>query len=274
MPPSSPPHVHALIATVPRMDLLLGRALPSIARQTRPPASVFIVSDKTDISPPDAGLIRKELRGIPVHFLRNRTSPGAAGTWNTGILDIARHDADCYVAILDDDDEWDPDHLEACAAALGTVNPADAVISGLRGRHAAGEILRVPPVSLTVDDFLVGNPGWQGSNTFIRLGTLLKAGLFTDGLASCNDRDLAIRVLSLLGVRMAFTGRFTATWHLGSSPDQLSLHGNEQKRAGLARFLQLHGHRMNSGARNAFFERAYKLFGFSESEILSVHGKQ
>lgn len=41
--------------------------------------------------------------------------------------------------------------------------------------------------------FLVGNPHVQGSNLFLRLGSLLEAGSFDEALQSCTDRDLCIR---------------------------------------------------------------------------------
>ena len=44
--------------------------------------------------------------GVPIHLLRNRRTPGAAGAWNSGLDHLARHVADpdkVYVAFLDDD---------------------------------------------------------------------------------------------------------------------------------------------------------------------------
>ena len=56
------------------------------------------------------------------------------------------------------------------------------------------EPLRViPPRSLRPSDFLVGNPGIQGSNLVCRLSALLEAGLFDESLPSCTDRGLCNR---------------------------------------------------------------------------------
>lgn len=261
-----------LIATLPTRDSLTRVAAPSVANQTRPLDALVIVSDNAT-SP--AGVVQalgNSMPCVPVHWLRNTRTPGAANTWNTGIGHIAHYWPEAYVAILDDDDQWDSDHLKACEDAARTAGWPDVVVSGLRMRINGEEIPRDPPLSLCIEEFLIGNPGWQGSNTFIRLNTLIEAGLFTEGLRSCNDRDLAIRVLSLPTSRFAFTGRHTASWNLDTGRTSLSSRGGEAKRAGLAQFVALHGHRMNEGVRRRFFERAEKLFGWSEDAILAGSG--
>lgn len=48
-------------------------------------------------------------------------------------------------------------------------------------------LLMTLPEQLSEIDFLKGNPGIGGSNTFIRLKTLLKAGCFDESLHSSVD---------------------------------------------------------------------------------------
>lgn len=144
----------------------------------------------------------------------------------------------------------------------------DVVISGLRMNSEGTLFSRAAPLTLNVDDFLVGNPGWQGSNTFAKINTLLTAGGFTDGLTSCNDRDLAIRVLSLPDLRISFTGRFTSTWNFNASPDSLSQAG-PHKREALRKFLALHCHRMSAEVRQRFLKRCLELFDVSEVDIIT-----
>lgn len=261
-----------LIATLPTRDTLTRVAVPSIANQTRQLDALVIVIDNATLPASLTQALRNLMSCIPVHLLTNTRAQGAANTWNTGIEYIAQHWSEAYVAILDDDDQWDSDHLKVCETVARTAGWPDVVVSGLRMRIDADEVPRAPLLSLCVDDFLSGNPGWQGSNTFIRLNTLIEAGCFTEGLRSCNDRDLAIRVLSLNGSRFAFTGRHTASWNLDSFRSSLSSRRGEAKRAGLAKFYALHGHRMNEAIRRRFFERADQLFGWSEDEILAGTG--
>lgn len=261
-----------LIATLPTRDSLTKVAVPSIANQARPLDALVIVIDNATLPVSVVPVLRDLMSCISVHLLSNTRAQGAANTWNTGIEHIAQHWSEAYVAILDDDDHWDSDHLKICENAARTAGWPDVVVSGLRMRIDGEEVPRKPPLSLCVEDFLSGNPGWQGSNTFIRLNTLIEAGRFTEGLRSCNDRDLAIRVLSLNGSRFAFTGRHTASWNLDSGRCSLSSRRGEAKRAGVAQFFALHGHRMNDAVRRHFFERAERLFGWSEDEILAGTG--
>lgn len=145
---------------------------------------------------------------------------GVAGVWNTGFSYLQSIYSSCYVAIIDDDDFWEPNHLFECErmSASGT---ADVVLSGIRVSRS-GEVVGVNiPVSITVDDFLIGNPGWQGSNTFIRLDKALEVGGFTNGMVSCNDRDFTIRVLDT-SPNITFTEKATVTWNICHRPDALS----------------------------------------------------
>lgn len=261
-----------LIATLPTRDTLLRVAIPSIANQVRQLDTLVIVSDNFAMPASVVQTLRRLMPHTAVHLLSNVKALGAANTWNTGIDYIAAHWPKAYVAILDDDDQWDPEHLSICEDATRSAGSPDVVVSGLRMLIDGAEVPRDPPLSFSVEDFLTGNPGWQGSNTFIRLTTLLAAGCFTEGLKSCNDRDLAIRVLSLPDPKLVFTGSHTASWNLDTDRSSLSSRKSEAKRIGLAQFLALHGHRMNEAVRHRFFERAENLFGWSEQEIQAEVG--
>jgi hypothetical protein len=110
------------------------------------------------------------------------------------------------VALLDDDDEWTATIWRLASPARLNERPfAEVVISGLRIVRGGIEIPRQPLAGVRVEDFLVGNPGWQGSNTFVTLDLFQRIGGFTVGLRSANDRDLAVRILDQPDVRIAFT---------------------------------------------------------------------
>ena len=259
--------VIGLIATWPRIAHLRSSAIPSIARQIRMPDALVLVSDRSKLPDADVLSLQAALPQPEICTLFNTRMAGVAGAWNTGLHYISERWPGAYVAILDDDDAWDDDHLSACLDAAARNGWPDVVVSGLRMQHAGKVIYRPPPEALCAEDFLVGNPGWQGSNTFAAIGTLLAAGGFTDGLTSCNDRDLAIRILSLSNVCVCYTGRFTATWNFNASSDNLSRPG-PQKRAALRHFLAIHGHRMNGNTRGRFLQRCADLFGIVEEELV------
>lgn len=254
--------IATIIATRPRVERLINMSLPSVARQRRVPDIVLLVPDSSGLPEEDRRLCQETLAGIPLLVLPSVQGAGLAAALNSGLRELSRSGCADYVALLDDDDEWDCDHLEVCQSAALRCQPhADAVISGLRIVRGGVEISRQPLAAVRVEDFLVGNPGWQGSNTFAALDLFQRVGGFTSGLRSANDRDLAIRVLDSPGVRIEFTQRMTATWHIDSQPDAISRHGSEDKQLGLRKFHEMYGHRMTESQRKRAVERARQLFG-------------
>lgn len=256
-----------LIATKDRLPHLLERSLPSVSRQERPPQALIIVNDGPTFTTELVRQITDLLFPIPVVILTNACSPGAAGAWNTGLHHLQSRDYDGYVAILDDDDSWDADHI-ACNLNTAQQTGAHLVVSGLR-HLVKGEIRpRDLPMRLTADDFLRGNPGLQGSNTFVGAHALHHAGYFTDGLLSLNDRDLAVRLLRLPELQIAYTGKWTANWHHGDAPDTLSTPRSTAKISGLQMFWEMHGSKMSPHTEAHYFDRAWRFFGVSRREIV------
>lgn len=259
--------VAALIATRDREALLLGRSVPSVLRQSLKP-NVLVVVDDGQL-PENAGeelRVQAAAHGVPLRLVPNRRARGAAGAWNTGLAHLAELGHDGFVAILDDDDTWDADHLEA---NVTNAHGANIVVSGLRMRVRGEEIPRALIEHLDERAFLTGNPGWQGSNTFVDLALLLAVGGFRQGLASLNDRDLAIRLLRHPSARWRVTGRWTATWNV-DTPGNLSTPGSAAKRSGLRAFWRLYGSEMTFDERTAYFERAERLFAFAEADITAT----
>ncbi|EGQ8946933.1 MULTISPECIES: glycosyltransferase [Vibrio] len=259
--------VITLIATTPRLPLLTKQALPSIASQIRPPEAVVLVSDTRPITQEEQKRLQSELKSIPLHILNNSRSPGAAGSWNTGIDFIHKHIPDSYIAIIDDDDIWHPEHLSSCIAASNS-GKADIILSGINVNINDKTVQTLIPNDISQRDFLIGNPGWQGSNTFIKSKLAVKVDGFTDGLISGNDRDFAIRILESNSVDIGYTNQATVDWICNQSPDALSAPGSAQKLRGSAQFLKLHGNKMSQQEMDIYFQRANKLFALSKSVIL------
>lgn len=263
--------VIVLIATRPDVDVVLKFALPSVLLQKRRPDSIVIVSDSRPMTPLEQYQIKSQAKDIPLFILNNTRLKGAPGTWNTGIVFIHEKFGNCYTAILDDDDRWAITHLFLCEQIGDRLN-ADVVLSGINTVVDNHVITQSIPLDITINDFLVGNPGWQGSNTFVRNGLLKLVG-FTDGLVSSNDKDLAIRVLSNPLINIAYTGCATVDWTCNASSGALSAKGSVQKLKGCAQFLKLHGHRMNERQEAQYFERMVQLFDLSKTDILSEYSR-
>ncbi|NOJ77648.1 glycosyltransferase family 2 protein [Myxococcus xanthus] len=260
------PECTALVATHNRWDLLVGRALPSIRRQTRAVREVVVVNDGATFDAEKQAALRLLRHPLPLVIFDNRRAPGAAGAWNTGLEHLLALSQDGFVALLDDDDTWEASHIEDNLRAAERER-ADIVVSGLRLVMDGHERERPLPERLLPGDFLVGNPGWQGSNTFVshRLWATVRG--FRDGLRSLNDRDLAIRMLRVPGSRVAYTGRWTATWYLSTQGDALSSPRSPAKISGLRWFWRIYGGEMSPVQAEAFLSRAENLFGVHRTEI-------
>lgn len=255
---------HQLVALIPtrKRPVLLERALKSVYAQPRSADRVVIVVDSQD--PADTQevaelLARFEAGGHRYELLSNRRTPGLSGALNSGLDHVVRSAADAtrtWVAFLDDDDEWTPDHLSACERHLPDVVQVLAAPFGrIEGR---GKVI-FPPSGLTSDDFLVGNPGIQGSNLVARLDTLLQAGGFDESLVSCTDRDLCIR-LADLGASYRATAAVTVLHHADMARDRLSTPGSAAKQQGLSAFWRKYHTRMSPSQKEAFEARARELF--------------
>lgn len=253
-----------LVASRNRGLLLRQRTLPSILCQAVSPNAVVLVNDGA----PHSRALQDNLDDLAsrtdLKLLVNVRTPGVAGAWNTGLHWLRTQGFDGFVALLDDDDTWDLQHLEMNLRAASAAGAAFAV-SGLR-LHRDGRLEPRPLLSrLVAADFLVGNPGWQGSNTFVRMAALEAVGGFDEQLPSMHDRDLAIRLLRQPGVSGVLVPEWTATWYLGT-PGCLTAR-SEGKLIALQRFLAKHGALMSLEERAAYFERAHRMFGFTPAEI-------
>jgi hypothetical protein len=258
------PFAIALVATRDRPGLL-PRALASIAAQIRPPDAVILVEDRAEITTASRRIIADCTFPASVDriLLGNRRTPGAAGAWNSGIDEAARRFAPAhsiYVAILDDDDWWDPQHLASCLR-LAIARDLDVVAARIvryDDAHPDGRV-QEPPLAITADDALVRNPHIQGSSLCARLSTLLEAGMFDESLRSTTDRDLLVR-LADLDAAYAPVPRATVHHDARGERPRLSTAGSTAKSEGLARFWSKHHLRMCDEQRDTFRRRAGELF--------------
>ena len=76
--------------------------------------------------------------GVQVIYLENRRNPGASGAWNTALHEIGRIAPSAFVAILDDDDMWEPDYLERCEKEAQARN-LDMVAAGIVYNHSGDQ---------------------------------------------------------------------------------------------------------------------------------------
>ena len=257
-----------MVTTHQRDRLLLNRALPSILAQTFPASKIIVIEDQVKYAGeggkprPLAKQLDKAAPGAT--YLLNRRTRGLAGTLNTGLDHLARTHPDpasVFVALLDDDDAWMPDHLAAVNECL--CQGAEVVATPFLRVESCREALAIhPPDSITTEMFQERSPGIQGSNLAVRLDILLEAGGFNEALPSCTDRDLMIRLSRRPNLRFARSEIPSVMHHADSDRPRLSQHGASAKLVGLEWFDHIHGPLMSQETRDRHLARAEQKFGW------------
>lgn len=247
--------IAAVVITYNRIDLL-PRALKSIEKQNRQPNFVFVVSNSTDINFELEKAICADFGFFLTRNVRTHTYTGAL---NTSIEEIIKHfgiDDTLYFASLDDDDAWLPNYLQEIDT--NNTDNFDLIIGGLL-RHSNDENeLQILPKTLSIKDFLIGNPGICGSNTFIRLTKLLEAGSFDENVDATADRDLMVRVFQQKPT-YKIINKHLVTQFTDNDRPRVTTSG-EKKQKSLLVFYYKYQHLMTGKDKNLFFERAYQLF--------------
>ena len=259
-------YVFCLITTKNRETFY--KALNSVTSQTRKADCIIVVSDSDENCVLQEKNATEIVGGIYLRE-RNNHAHNYAGSLNMGIdyiieQYVIRKKIDpnqIYLATLDDDDIWHDDYLKQCTDAF--VNP-DFVVSGLNYINGVNIEHLAIPQNLSIHSFLQGNPHIQGSNTFVRLSTLLKAGCFDESMPSTIDRDVFVRIMQQKP-RFAVVNEYLVDVDATSS--ERITKNRTLKLEGLRRFYRKYQHLMTSEDRQAFHQRNREYFGISEEEI-------
>jgi glycosyltransferase involved in cell wall biosynthesis len=153
---ADPPRVSVITPTWERHELLLSRCIPSVAAQDyKGRLEHVVVSDG-----PDPELVqrftevhesgfRRLLRCMPEH------DPAAQWGHHARLGGIAQADGE-YIAYLDDDNSWRPDHLRLLVAAL-EAHPDAGFAYPLMAVHGRGEYVigSDPPCGGQIDTSMI-----------------------------------------------------------------------------------------------------------------------
>jgi glycosyltransferase involved in cell wall biosynthesis len=208
----------AVVIPVHNKERHIARTIESVERQTLAPDQVVIVDDAS--SDGSMAIVRARADERTVLLRRDEPGPGGYAARN---LAIERASAQ-WIAFLDADDSWTPDHLASLAAAVarggedvGCVFSGYSFIepSGLKVDDWFTRSGRAPGVFRTDDMLRIwlegGCPMWTGA-VAIRRQILLDVGMFPAGLCRRGgDRDLWLR--TMLATACAYTGTATAAYH-------------------------------------------------------------
>ena len=268
VPSESPPLQDVyVIVPVSQQDLLYERALESLSRQSVRPARVLVSYDEsTRMSDSLAETVGRLSDVLEIELVCNRRAQSLSGAVNSALA-MVPDEGDPFVSVLDDDDFWDTRYLQNCLKFAEDVG-CDMVVSGLirhDAEHPEGFRQSIPD-SISIHDFLVGNPGVQGSNLFVRASRLRSAGGFSEDLVSTTDRDVCIRLLQG-GIRVGILHNHMVHHDAVSRRGRLSEFNGDRKRQGLSDFYIRYREIMDGSEREAFHRRSWELFGIDTSQL-------
>ncbi len=205
--------VSVLIPTFNRARLL-DRALRSVdAQRPHKPAQVLVVDDgSTDHTPQVA-------EAFGARLIRHDSNRGAAAAYEAG-LRSATHE---WVALLDDDDEWLPHHLDTLWA-LTRLTPESVLVAcsciecspDSTEHRFHGPLTEEPTILDSPASVLYPDNPVPSSAAMFRRSSALAAGGFRDVL--CEDLDLWCRLLDL--GRATLSPRVGMLYH--THPGQIS----------------------------------------------------
>lgn len=208
-----------------------------------------------------------DLPGCEIIYCHNHRTPGASGCWNSAIdklLAVTSEEENLFLAFLDDDDKWDSNYIKKCSSAI-IQHDLDMVATGFYRveSNATAPFINMAPDNLNSDQFLITNPGIQGSNLFLRATAFLEAGCFDEHLLSTTDRDLCIRLADLGTLRYLSLQQPLVYHYAEPGRPRISNAGSKAKLEGLTSFWRKHVGRMNSSQKKAFKDRAKTIFGWN-----------
>jgi glycosyltransferase involved in cell wall biosynthesis len=167
----------------------LAQALRSVDAQRRVrPSQVIVVDDASGDGTAELA------RSLGARVIERDTNGGQAAARNSGMR--AAEGAD-WIALLDDDDEWLPDHL----ATLWSNRNGHVLVAGtsvrVRGRQtrAHGSVSEEPEVVRSPARLLFPENSFTISAAMVRRDVLMEAGGFNEGIRHAEDVDAWLRVL-------------------------------------------------------------------------------
>ncbi|MBO4698049.1 glycosyltransferase family 2 protein [bacterium] len=260
--------IGVIIATsMGRTENLFSCSLNSVLLQTRLPDTIAVVDDNNFEEISIEIKARIEQSGNPlINYIKNKRTKNMSGTgaWNTGIMFLSEKlGNDSYITILDDDDSWDPEYLAVLEQTISQNKNAVAVFPFLK-RSDCDEVSTFIKEDLTVKNFLIGDPGIQGSNMCFKTDCLLETGGFDENLASCTDRDLMIRFLQKYGNENVIIIEQKLVNHFAGKNTVTANY--EKKKAGLDSFYSKHIGLFDFPTLEKSLRRAVSFFKYPDSE--------
>lgn len=172
-----PPEDVSVVIPCGKLEGDLVRCVESAAAQRPPPREILVVANhRVSAAAARERLAEARTCGVPLRIVDGAGCKHANDARNLG----ARLAGSAWIALLDSDDWWAPDHLAACAAAVETAQaaaaPVDFVYGSIRVITARGEqLLRAEHFStlVTPENYLLSYRPAQTSSFVVRRALML-----------------------------------------------------------------------------------------------------
>jgi glycosyltransferase involved in cell wall biosynthesis len=212
----------SVIVRTQNRPIMLVRALASLAAQTRRPDEVVVVNESAAVEPVRAAVKAAE-EHLKIVVLEHASPKGRGGALNAGIKAASGE----WLGILDDDDTWEPEFVEAMMGRLDEAPGTSAVacqtlviVEKMDRRGRAHELDRgvlnpdfcaVDLAALaawnqfTINAIVFSRAAWQGAGTFREDLPVLEDWEFNVRLALRNEIAVITRPLAHYRRRPAAT---------------------------------------------------------------------
>jgi glycosyltransferase involved in cell wall biosynthesis len=185
---------------------LIERALESVFNQTLRDFEIVVVNDGS----PDTPELEKTLAPYQEKIVYiKQENKRAAGARNTAIRQANAE----FVAFLDSDDTWTPDHLDSQMKLFKEDPTLDLVYSNgiLDTPVSTRNFMEICPSSgaATFEALVIERCQIPVSTVVVRKRALEKAGLFDESLARCDDYDMWLRA-AFWGAKIGYSQKVQA----------------------------------------------------------------
>lgn len=209
------PFFSVVIPVYNRADLI-GATLQSVLSQSEQDFEIVVVDDG---SKDDPEAVVRAIADPRIVFIRQENKGGGAAR-NTGI-DAARG---LFIAFLDSDDRYLPQHLAAMRALLEGTTQTGAYARFIVDRGQGRTLLKPPRAIAPGEDmatYLLCDRGFLATSTIVVPADIAKQIRFHENLPAAEDTDFAIRC-SLSGVRFVMAETPSMIWRDTYDPNRLS----------------------------------------------------
>jgi len=186
------PLVTVVLTTYGRPEFL-PEAIETVVEQTYDEVELVVVDDHSPESPRDI-VEDAPTDGLrDVVFVRHDENQGASAARNTGIERASGE----LIALLDDDDLWEPDKIERQVAVFRqSGSEVGVVCTGIRSINADGTTIRTKTIDANGDvtKQLLCGAGIPLPSVLVRTDLLDDTGLFDERLKSYEDIEWIVRL--------------------------------------------------------------------------------